>query len=98
MSFLEENKLQLVCKSHYQESFDDFNIYSCTYSLINDDVWEFGQNESQSVLSNTEIELGVEKLLMEKKNVTICESSDDNRVWISSPKINIVAPWTARQK
>lgn len=83
--FLTENKLQLVCKSHYQESFDTFNIYSWTYSLLDENIFEFGQNESPSSLSFGEIKMGVEGLLMQGKNVTICESSDDGRVWISSP-------------
>jgi hypothetical protein len=78
LSFLKDNKLQIICKSHFQEN----DILSWTYFLASEDVWEFEQNERASFPSALELEMGVGKKLIEGKSVTVLESSDGDWTWI----------------
>jgi hypothetical protein len=78
VDFLKDNKLQIICKSHFQEN----DIYSWTYFLASEDVWEFEQNEKQQFPTALELEMGVGKKLIEGKSVTVLESSDGDWTWI----------------
>lgn len=82
VNFLSENKLQIICKNHLQESHDSFNTYSWTYSLEEENVWEFGQNERPSFPSKEELELGAGELLISGKSCTIVQHSDEDQIFI----------------
>jgi hypothetical protein len=58
--FLQESKMVLVRRNHYQVSFDTHNTYSWTYSLwtedeIDDCGGQLGQNYHFGALSQSEI-------------------------------------------
>jgi hypothetical protein len=82
VDFLTKNKLQVVCKSHLQESHDSFNTYSWTYSLEDEKVWQFGQNEKPCFPNREEMQLGVAEILMSGKTCTIVQHSDEDQIFI----------------